>query len=113
MRKCGGSLMLSLAGNDTTYDLGSIFQLLHGEVHSTDLNGYEVDGGEARWLFQGDNIQKVRKERLDNEYHYFGKYSKVIIRYMHCLVNNEILLSQLRAESLPQFYRLSVFKKGS
>ena len=43
MQKCGGSIMLSLAGNDTTYALGSIFWILHEEVHSTDLNEYEVD----------------------------------------------------------------------
>ena len=44
MRKYGDSIMLSLAGNDTTYDLGSIFWFFHKEVHSTDLNGYEADG---------------------------------------------------------------------
>ena len=41
--------------------------------------------GEARLLCQGDNIQKVCKDRL-NEYHYFGKCRQVLIRYMDFLV---------------------------
>ena len=54
--------MLSLAGNDTTYDLGRIFWLLHGEIYSTDLNGYEVDGVKQDDFVKVTPLKKFVKE---------------------------------------------------
>lgn len=51
---------------------------------------------------------------LDNEQSNFKNIvSKVLITYMECLANDEMMFPQLRLEYLLRFDKLSVYQRGN